>query len=213
MADRVVLELPSLSLPDPHTQPSRTTVRCAISVVISRILGRMQETFDDYAPELFPRRPHADDSIGYRAPAVMKLVGVTYRQLDYWARTGLLEPSVRAAAGSGSQRLYSFSDVLVLKVIQRLLGAGISLPRVRTAVDHLRSRGVNELAATTIVSDGVGVYECTSEAEVFDLLRGGQGVFGVAIGPAITELVGAVNDHPGERVTTHRPPGVVRETA
>ncbi len=108
--------------------------------------------------------------------------GITYRQLDYWARTGLVVPEVRGAHGSGSQRLYSFRDILILKVIKRLIDAGISLQQIRTAIEHLRLRGVADLTQVTLMSDGVSVYECTSDDEVIDLVHGGQGVFGIALG-------------------------------
>ena len=75
---------------------------------------------------------------GYRAPQVCTLVGITYRQLDYWARTKLIVPSLQRATGSGSQRLYSFIDVVQLKVIKRLLDAGMSLKKIRSAVEILR---------------------------------------------------------------------------
>ena len=91
-------------------------------------------------------------------------------------------PEVRGASGSGSQRLYSFRDILILKVIKRLIDAGISLQQIRTAIDHLRARGVADLTQVTLMSDGVSVFECTSDDEVIDLLRGGQGVFGIALG-------------------------------
>ena len=78
--------------------------------------------------------------LGYRGPTACAAAGITYRQLDYWARTGLIEPTVRGAKGSGSQRLYSFQDILLLKVVKRLLDAGISLQQIRTAVQHLRDR-------------------------------------------------------------------------
>jgi DNA-binding transcriptional MerR regulator len=120
--------------------------------------------------------------VGYRGPTACSAAGITYRQLDYWARTGLVEPSVRPAHGSGSQRLYSFRDILVLKVVKRLLDAGITLQQVRAAVQHLRDRGIDDLAQVTLMSDGVSVYECTSPDEVIDLLAGGQGVFGIALG-------------------------------
>ncbi len=122
------------------------------------------------------------EGIGYRGPTACSAAGITYRQLDYWARTGLVEPSVRAAQGSGSARLYSFRDILVLKVVKRLLDTGISLQQIRAAVSHLRSRGTDDLARVTLMSDGVSVYECTSSDEVVDLLQGGQGVFGIALG-------------------------------
>jgi DNA-binding transcriptional MerR regulator len=128
--------------------------------------------------------------IGYRGPTACSAAGITYRQLDYWARTALVEPSVRAAQGSGSQRLYSFRDILVLKVVKRLLDTGISLQQIRAAVQHLRDRGSADLAQVTLMSDGVSVYECTSTDEVVDLLQGGQGVFGIALGRVWREVEG-----------------------
>ncbi len=135
--------------------------------------------------------PGADSAeVGYRGPTACAAAGITYRQLDYWARTALVEPSVRAAHGSGSQRLYSFRDILVLKVVKRLLDTGISLQQIRAAVQHLRDRGSADLAQVTLMSDGVSVYECTSADEVVDLLQGGQGVFGIALGRVWREVEG-----------------------
>jgi DNA-binding transcriptional MerR regulator len=108
-------------------------------------------------------------------------------------------PSVRSATGSGSQRLYSFKDILVLKVVKRLLDTGVSLQNIRSAVDHLRARGVDDLARITLLSDGTTVYECTSSEEVVDLLRGGQGVFGIAVSGALRELIGSLAQLPSER--------------
>jgi len=150
--------------------------------------------FDD------PSAPPVDGAlIGYRGPTACSAANITYRQLDYWARTGLVAPSIRSASGSGSQRLYSFKDILVLKVVKRLLDTGVSLQNIRTAVDHLRRRGVDDLAGITLISDGVTVYECHSSEEVVDLLRGGQGVFGIAVSGAWRELVGSLANLPGER--------------
>jgi DNA-binding transcriptional MerR regulator len=137
--------------------------------------------------------------IGYRGPTACAAAGITYRQLDYWARTGLVEPTVRAATGSGSQRLYGFRDILVLKVVKRLLDTGISLQQIRAAVDHLRQQGTTDLARVTLMSDGVSVYECTSPDEVVDLLQGGQGVFGIALGRVWREVEGTLADLPAER--------------
>jgi DNA-binding transcriptional MerR regulator len=134
--------------------------------------------------------PSATAEVGYRGPTACSAAGITYRQLDYWARTGLVEPSVRAAHGSGSQRLYSFRDILVLKVVKRLLDTGISLQQIRAAVQHLRDHGSADLAQVTLMSDGVSVYECTSPDEVVDLLQGGQGVFGIALGRVWREVEG-----------------------
>jgi DNA-binding transcriptional MerR regulator len=141
----------------------------------------------------------SDDSVGYRGPTACAAAGITYRQLDYWARTDLVVPSVRSAAGSGSQRLYSFKDILVLKVVKRLLDTGVSLQNIRLAVDTLRQRGVDDLARITLLSDGTTVYECTSSEEVVDLLRGGQGVFGIAVSGALRELAGSLATLPSER--------------
>jgi DNA-binding transcriptional MerR regulator len=128
------------------------------------------------------------------------VVGITYRQLDYWARTGLVTPEIRGAKGSGSQRLYSFRDILILKVIKRLIDAGISLQQIRTAIEHLRARGVNDLSEVTLMSDGVTVFECTSDDEVIDLLKGGQGVFGIALGGVWRDIEGSLAELPVERV-------------
>src|ERR1700760_1402029 len=87
-----------------------------------------------------PAVPEPGDTVGYRGPTACSAAGITYRQLDYWARTGLVVPTVRSATGSGSQRLYSFKDILVLKVVKRLLGLGISLHNVKAAIEYLRSR-------------------------------------------------------------------------
>jgi DNA-binding transcriptional MerR regulator len=139
---------------------------------------------------------------GYRGPTACNAAGITYRQLDYWARTGLVEPTVRGASGSGTQRLYSFRDILLLKVIKRLLDAGISLQQIRTAVHHLRARGTDDLTRVTLMSDGASVYECTSNDEVIDLLQGGQGVFGIAIGGVWREIEGSLAELPSERALT-----------
>ena len=103
---------------------------------------------------LFPDDSVPDELVGYRGPSACQIAGITYRQLDYWARTSLVVPSIRSAAGSGSQRLYSFKDILVLKIVKRLLDTGISLHNIRVAVDHLRQRGVQDLANITLFSDG-----------------------------------------------------------
>ncbi len=137
---------------------------------------------------------------GFRGPVACSVVGITYRQLDYWARTGLVTPEIRGARGSGSQRLYSFRDILILKVIKRLIDAGISLQQIRTAIDHLRARGVGDLSQLTLMSDGVTVFECTSDDEVIDLLKGGQGVFGIALGGVWKDIEGSLSELPGERV-------------
>lgn len=143
-----------------------------------------------------------DENLGYRGPTACKAAGITYRQLDYWARTKLVEPTVRSAQGSGSQRLYSFRDVLVLKIVKSLLDTGVSLQQIRASVDHLRTRGVEDLSRITLMSDGRSVYECTSASEVIDLVQAGQGVFGIAIGRVWQELEGSLSQLPGESTTS-----------
>jgi hypothetical protein len=98
------------------------------------------------------------DEQGFRVPEVTKIVGITYRQLDYWARTDLVTPSIRDASGSGTQRLYSFQDLVTLRVIKNLLDTGV-----------------------TLMSDGRGVYEADSPEAIVDLLKQGQGVFAIAV--------------------------------
>ncbi len=139
------------------------------------------------------------EDVGYRGPTACAAAGITYRQLDYWARTGLVEPSIRPATGSGTQRLYGFRDILVLKIVKRLLDAGVSLQQIRQAVTHLTNRGISDLATLTLMSDGATVYECTSADEVVDLLQGGQGVFGIAVGRVWQEVEGSLAELPGER--------------
>ena len=143
--------------------------------------------------------PVLDEQTGYRGPIAQRAAGITYRQLDYWARTGLVEPSVRDARGSGTQRLYGFRDILVLKIVKRLLDTGVSLQQIRAAVVHLRERGVEDLAQITLMSDGASVYECTSADEVIDLVQGGQGVFGIAVGRVWREIEGTLAALPSER--------------
>jgi len=154
---------------------------------------------------LFDSGSQLSEETGYRGPAACKAAGITYRQLDYWARTGLVEPSVRSASGSGSQRLYGFRDILVLKVVKRLLDTGVSLQQIRMAITSLRQAGVEELSTITLMSDGATVYECTSPDEIVDLLAGGQGVFGIALGKVWREVDGELAELPSERPEDEAP--------
>ena len=133
---------------------------------------------------------------GFRAPDVCRLVGISYRQLDYWARTDLLKPSLQDAQGSGSQREYSFTDVVRLRVVKRLLDAGMSLKKIRQAMEILRERldSDNPLGEVTLLSDGQTIYAAHSDQEVVDLFRGGQGVFGIAVGPVQEQLRGEIHE-------------------
>lgn len=157
----------------------------------------MQETLFDGDFAALP------EDFGFRGPVACSAVGITYRQLDYWARTGLVVPEIRGAEGSGTQRLYSFRDLLLLKVIKRLIDAGISLQQIRIAVDHLRKRGVKDLTEVTLMSDGVSVYECTTDMEIIDLVKGGQGMFAIALGGVWKDMEGTLSVLPSQTAEEH----------
>ena len=132
---------------------------------------------------------------GFRSPQVCKVVGITYRQLDYWDRSGLLGPSLQVASGSGTQRLYTFRDVVTLRVIKRLKDAGTSLHKIRLAFEQLEEQvgeGWRD-SDITLLSDGTTIYAATSPEEVIDLLQRGQGVFGIAIRPVHDEVRGELH--------------------
>lgn len=154
--------------------------------------------FDDGLP-----KPNVNG--GFKGATASRAAGISYRQLDYWARTGLVVPTIQSAQGSGSQRLYGFRDILVLKLIKRLLDTGISLQQIRTAVAQLHEAGVYDLSQTTLMSDGSSVYLCTSNDEVIDLVSQGQGVFGIAVGKVLREVETSLVD-----LVEHREPESVR---
>ena len=118
-------------------------------------------------------------STGFSGPTVCRLTGVTYRQLDYWARTDLVTPSITAAQGSGSKRRYSYSDLLEVKVIKSLLNAGVALARARQAVECLRNSLGADLASSSLVMSDTGSVLAHDDGDLVDLLRGGQGVFNI----------------------------------
>lgn len=128
---------------------------------------------------------------GYRVPDVCRIVGISYRQLDYWARTGLVKPSVKDAQGSGTQRLYSFQDLALLRIIKKLLDTGVTLQQVRKAMAYLRDMK-QPATGTTLVSDGARIYSVESPQEVVDLLAKGQGVFAIAVDRVWTDLEGTL---------------------
>lgn len=138
---------------------------------------------------------NTETTLGFRSPQVCKVVGITYRQLDYWDRSGLLGPSMQVASGSGTQRLYTFQDVVTLRVIKRLKDAGTSLHKIRSAFEQLEEQvGENwREQDITLLSDGTTIYAATSPEEVIDLLRRGQGVFGIAVRPVHDEVRGELH--------------------
>ena len=116
---------------------------------------------------------------GFRGPQVCSIVGITYRQLDYWARTHLIRPSITDARGSGSQRRYSYGDLVELKVIKNLLDAGVSLQSARKAVEYLRENLGEDLATANLVLNGSRSVLCRTDGEIVDLVRSGQGVLNI----------------------------------
>lgn len=167
----------------------------------SSAAGRIQQR-PTAVPPVAGATSQMTEQVGYRGPTACAAAGITYRQLDYWARTGLVEPSVRPGHGSGTQRLYSFRDVVVLKIVKRFLDTGVSLQNIRTTVQHLRERGFQDLERMTLMSDGATVYECTSPDEVHALLQGGQGIFGIAVGVVWRDVESALSQLHGERIDT-----------
>ena len=154
-----------------------------------------------------PRESSGGPDEGYRGPQVCQLVGISYRQLDYWARTGLLRPSLAEAKGSGTKRRYSYRDLLELKVIKRLLDAGVSLQAARRAVGCLREDlGANLASANLVLSDTTTVL-AHNDGELVDLLAGGQGVFNVV------PLSGVVNELEADIVRLERPSTGAAEAA
>ena len=144
--------------------------------------------------------------VGYRGPQVCSIVGITYRQLDYWARTNLLRPSVSDARGSGTQRLYSYTDLLQLKVIKRLLDDGVSLQRARQAIECLRDAG-GDLHTANLIMNGNRSVLASSGQEIIDLLKGGQGVLNIVpLAGVVDELEAAITDLAANRSVTAETP-------
>ena len=134
-------------------------------------------------------------SESYRGPQVCPIVGITYRQLDYWARTDLIRPSVADAKGSGTQRLYSYNDLLELKVIKSLLDSGFDLKKVRAIIGYVRDNlGEDVATANLVITGGNSVLTQTGE-ELVDVLKNGQGVLNIVpIGGLTTELEAKITE-------------------
>ncbi len=132
---------------------------------------------------------------GFRGPQVCAIVGITYRQLDYWARTGLLVPSITAAKGSGTQRRYSYRDVLELKVIKQLLDAELSLTSARKAIECLRRDLGEDVSSANLLINGAGSVLARSGEEIIDVLKGGQGVLNIVpMAGVVSELEAAIHE-------------------
>jgi DNA-binding transcriptional MerR regulator len=133
----------------------------------------------------------------YSSRQVCKIIGLTYRQLDYYDRTDFVKPSINNAEGYGSRRMYGFEDLLKLKVIRKLLDAGVSLQKVRKAKKYLEENNGenNAMLDVTLISDGDSVYACNSDKDIIDTLKSGQGVFGIALGKVYEDLKGDIRKY------------------
>jgi DNA-binding transcriptional MerR regulator len=138
----------------------------------------------------------------FRGPQVCSIVGITYRQLDYWTRTDLIKASVADAKGSGTQRLYSYGDLLEIKVIKSLLDSGFDLKKVRTMIGYLRDNLGEDVAAANLVITGGNSVLTQSGEELVDVMRNGQGVLNIVpIGGLQSELLAKITElHPSEPV-------------
>ncbi|MCD4669896.1 MAG: MerR family transcriptional regulator [Actinomycetia bacterium] len=133
----------------------------------------------------------------YSSKQVCKIIDLTYRQLDYYDRTHFVKPSVSNAEGYGSRRMYGFDDLLKLKIIKKLLEAGVSLQKIRKAKKYLEENNDkdNGFLDVTLISDGDSVYACNSDKDIIDTLKSGQGVFGIALGKVYENLKGDIEKH------------------
>lgn len=146
--------------------------------------NHMQEL--SYSPDavqgqLFSMSGDEQVTRGYRGSVASKVAGITYRQLDYWARKQIMEPSITQSHGSGSRRLYSVKDIVVLAVLKHLLDIGVNLPNATSAVSFLSQKSTNELGAVTIVCDGDQVVDCKSSEQLFEIMTSGKAVFAMSV--------------------------------
>jgi DNA-binding transcriptional MerR regulator len=119
------------------------------------------------------------ESSGFSGARAAEIVGITYRQLDYWARTDLVRPTLSDAAGSGSRRRYSYTDLLELRVIKSLLDAGIRLESVRDVFSYLRDDLGSDVSSASLVIQGNSSVLIRTDGELIDLVKKGQGVLNI----------------------------------
>ncbi len=139
------------------------------------------ETGGPDGSELTPSHQGAEEvgQQGFSGRRTAEIVGITYRQLDYWARTDLVVPSLAEAKGSGSRRMYSYRDLLELKVIKSLLDAGLKLESVRQAFTYMRENLGTDISSANLVISGSRSVLVRSGEELIDVLRNGQGVLNI----------------------------------
>ena len=135
------------------------------------------------------------DEIGFRGPQVCKIVGISYRQLDYWARTDLVRPSLADARGSGTQRRYSYRDLVRLKVIKNLLDSGVKLQAARKAIEYVRGDLGDDWASASLVLNGTNSVLVRTGEDLVDVVRHGQGVLNiVSLGQVVDELEASIHE-------------------
>ena len=128
-------------------------------------------------------------STGFSSTIVLELAGITYRQLDYWARTGLVRSSIKQAAGRGSRRVYSFEDLVAFRVVARLLGAGASLQAVRRAVQYLKRHTDRPLSTLALITDGKRILALTEDPQkMIEATAEGQVVIAIDVAPIVRTL-------------------------
>ena len=128
---------------------------------------------------------------GFSGTRTAEIVGITYRQLDYWARTDLIRPSIADARGSGTQRRYSYRDLVELKVIKSLLDAGVSLKSARRAIEYLRDNLGTDVGSANLVLNGARSVLARTGEEIVDLVRQGQGVLNIVPLAGVVEQIDA----------------------
>ena len=134
----------------------------------------------------------------FSSPQTIEIIGITYRQLDYWTRTGLVRSTAQAAVGSGSRRRYSYNDLLELKLIKRLLDEGIALQRVREVFDYLRDELGEDVASADLVINGNQSLLVRTDEQILDALRQGQGALYLRMEGLVEEVDAAVRELPVE---------------
>jgi DNA-binding transcriptional MerR regulator len=135
------------------------------------------------------------EEIGFRGPQVCTIVGISYHQLDYWARTDLVRPSLADARGSGTQRRYSYRDLVRLKVIKNLLDSGVKLQAARKAIEYVRGDLGDDWASASLVLNGTNSVLVRTGEDLVDVVRHGQGVLNiVSLGQVVDELEASIHE-------------------
>ena len=126
---------------------------------------------------------------GYTGPEVCKITGITYRQLDHWTTSSLINASIRNLKGSGFHRIYSFQDIIQIKLVNKLREAGVSLQKIRIALKNIQKVLGDDISISdvSVFSDGKSIYVISDNNQMIDLLKKGQAVFGISLGPVHSE--------------------------